>query len=204
MATDWLMAAFAGYWAVSLIGTGVERGGDGVPTLVWGFTFVATALAALLGGVVHGFASRMGPAPTAQLWRATLYLVALGNAGMLGAVLLVFPATPLRAIGLGLVVVKLVAASVLLARAPVFRTALADHAAALAAVLVLQGVLWVTSPAPSAPWIVGGVAVSAVAGGIQAAGIAPHPRFNHNDLYHLVQIGALWLLYRGGLLLAVA
>jgi hypothetical protein len=41
------------------------------------------------------------------------------------------------------------------------------------------------------------VGVSLLAAGIQASGFAPHPRFNHNDLYHLIQIGAMLLLYSG-------
>jgi hypothetical protein len=30
-----------------------------------------------------------------------------------------------------------------------------------------------------------------------ASGIALHPHFNHNDLYHVVQIAAMLLFYRG-------
>jgi hypothetical protein len=32
---------------------------------------------------------------------------------------------------------------------------------------------------------------------VQAAKLAPHPGFNHNDLYHVMQIVAMVLLYRG-------
>jgi len=35
---------------------------------------------------------------------------------------------------------------------------------------------------------------------VQAFRLAPHPQFNHNDLFHVVQMGALYLLYRGGML----
>jgi hypothetical protein len=43
--------------------------------------------------------------------------------------------------------------------------------------------------------------VAAVAGAIQWARLAPHVHFNHNDLFHVVQMASLYLLYRGGLLL---
>ncbi|MFA5516389.1 MAG: hypothetical protein WDA20_08890, partial [Desulfuromonadales bacterium] len=55
---------------------------------------------------------------------------------------------------------------------------------------------------PAAGWIAGGILVSFVAAGVQATRLAPHPFFNHNDLYHIIQIGAFYLLYRGGRLLA--
>jgi hypothetical protein len=45
------------------------------------------------------------------------------------------------------------------------------------------------------------VAVSVVAGVIQYAHLAPHEHFNHNDSFHVVQMVAIYLLYRGGLLL---
>ena len=50
-------------------------------------------------------------------------------------------------------------------------------------------------------WMVGGVAVSVVAASVQALELAPHPNFNHNDLYHVIQIAAMWLFYRGARLL---
>jgi hypothetical protein len=33
---------------------------------------------------------------------------------------------------------------------------------------------------------------------VQRSGFALHRHFNHNDLYHVVQMLGTWLLYRGG------
>ena len=54
---------------------------------------------------------------------------------------------------------------------------------------------------PAAGWLAAGVGVSVAAGVIQAFRLAPHRRFNHNDLFHVIQMAALYCLYRGGLLL---
>lgn len=196
--TDLVLGTLALFWAAALLAADA-----GLPTAVWGAGFAATGVAAILGGVVHGFQHRMGPRHARPLWRATLHLVTLSSAAMLAAALLVFPPSLLRTAGLAVVVAKLLASSALIARTPEFRIVLADHAVALAGVLALQLAAWLGHGAASAPWIVAGIAVSVVAGAIQALGIAPHRHFNHNDLYHVVQIGALWLLYRGGLLLGV-
>ena len=51
------------------------------------------------------------------------------------------------------------------------------------------------------PGLVGGVLVSLVAGIIQARRIGVHRYFNHNDVYHVIQVIALFLVYRGGALL---
>jgi hypothetical protein len=34
---------------------------------------------------------------------------------------------------------------------------------------------------------------------VQARRLAPHRLFNHNDLYHVIQMVALYAFYRGGL-----
>jgi hypothetical protein len=49
--------------------------------------------------------------------------------------------------------------------------------------------------------MISAVAVSVAAAGVQAMHLAPHPGFNHNDLYHVMQIAAMWLFYRGARLI---
>jgi hypothetical protein len=50
---------------------------------------------------------------------------------------------------------------------------------------------------PASRWILAGVGVSVLAAGVQASGLALHRHFNHNDLYHVIQIAAMILLYAG-------
>ena len=40
------------------------------------------------------------------------------------------------------------------------------------------------------------VALSLVAAGVQQSGWSIHRNFTHNDLYHVIQAVAVWLLYR--------
>ena len=47
-------------------------------------------------------------------------------------------------------------------------------------------------------YLAGGILVSIAAAAIQQSGIRLHTHFNHNDLMHVVQMGAVWLLYQGG------
>ena len=46
-----------------------------------------------------------------------------------------------------------------------------------------------------------GVAAGLGGAGLRHAGVALHAHFNENDLYHLIQIASLAMLYRGGLAL---
>jgi hypothetical protein len=46
-------------------------------------------------------------------------------------------------------------------------------------------------------WMLAGVGMSVLAALAQASGLALHRHFNHNDLYHVIQIAAMLLFYRG-------
>ena len=72
-----------------------------------------------------------------------------------------------------------------------FATAVAQYGVATSIVLVVNLVLSARRR-PGAWWIVVGILVSFLGAGIQQAGLAPHPSFNHNDLYHVVQMAGLW------------
>jgi peptidoglycan/LPS O-acetylase OafA/YrhL len=74
-----------------------------------------------------------------------------------------------------------------------------DTGVAMGAILLLQLVARVRRRARSAPWIAAGILVSVAAAAIEAAGVSPGGPFTHDDLYHLVQIGGVLLLYRGAL-----
>jgi len=52
-----------------------------------------------------------------------------------------------------------------------------------------------------AKWLLTGLAISLVALILLASGLTPHKHFNHNDIYHSVQVFGLYFFYRGALLL---
>lgn len=53
----------------------------------------------------------------------------------------------------------------------------------------------------STRWLMAGVLVSLLGLGVQQSGIQIHENLNHNDLYHCIQLGALYLFYWGARLL---
>jgi hypothetical protein len=78
---------------------------------------------------------------------------------------------------------------------------IADTGTAMAGIAALH--LWslLRSRDSASRWILGAVGISVLAGAVQAGGYAPHPHFNHNDLYHVIQIVAMILYYKGARLL---
>ena len=50
-------------------------------------------------------------------------------------------------------------------------------------------------------WLVRGIGVTLVGLGMQQSGWSPAEHFNHNDLYHVIQMAGLYCFYRGALAL---
>lgn len=150
----------------------------------WSYAFAALALGAFLGGSWHGFARND------WLWKATLLTVGIaGSAMMVASAFATLPARG-RSTVIGVAAAMLLLYSAWVMVDDRFIVVVADTAIAFALVAALH--LWKWNGA-----ILAGVAVSLVAALVQASGFALHQHFNHNDLYHLIQVGAMLLFYRG-------
>ncbi len=188
--TDFLLALVAAVFAVRL-----AAGRPGRARAAWAFAFAVLATAAALGGAAHALAPLRD---TRLLWRATLWALGGASFGLgLGACALALPAGLARwaAVALGLKLGLYLGKTM---RDQDFRWAVADYGAALLLLLVLAVLSWRRRRASWAPWAAASAVVSLGAAAIQQTGWDPHRLFNHNDLYHLVQVGGLWLLYRAG------
>lgn len=198
MVTDFVIAAMCVCFAVIL-----ERsaGSLGSARGLWGLSFVFTGVAATIGGVVHGFALHLTPDVKRRLWKATQHTMGLTALAILVAAVVAFVDDGLQPWLVGLAVAKFVWYATVVLRRDDYAIVVIDYGASMLALTVLAAIGWVRTAAPSAPWLLAGVAVSGAAAAVQIRRVAPHPRFNHNDLYHAVQMVALYLFYRGGSLL---
>ena len=50
---------------------------------------------------------------------------------------------------------------------------------------------------PYVRWLKRGLTLSVAGFFVQKLGLAPSPYFNHNDVYHLIQIAGFWCLFQG-------
>jgi hypothetical protein len=162
---------------------------------------IATAIAATLGAIAHGVDPAVARARRDRFWRAALHAAGLPGGASIASVAFFATTGALRTGLLAFAAAKLVLYTIVVARRPVFRVAALDYGSALAIVLVGACVAFARWRSPGVVWLVAGVGVSLLAGLIQARRLAPHRQFNHNDLYHVVQMAALYLFYRGGVLL---
>jgi Family of unknown function (DUF6962) len=181
--------------AYAAMGAGVASSGAMAAGLL------SAAVAAVLGAAAHGIDPRVDRAQRERAWRAALYATGLTGAASVASVAFFTARGAVRATILAFAAVKFLGYLVRVARRPDFRVAAMDYGGALAVLLVGAAYALVRWRAPGTTWLIGGVLVSLVAGLVQVRRVALHRHFNHNDLYHLIQIVALYMFYRGGALL---
>jgi hypothetical protein len=148
---------------------------------LWAAAFFALALTALLGGTFHGFRNVL-------LWKSTLLAAGLVSFLMVSGSAYAATHGMVRKAIIAAACIKLLAYEAWMLGHDAFVWVIADTGSALALVAALH---------LRSRWMVAGVAVSVLAAAVQASGLDVHRYFNHNDLYHVIQIVAMILLYRG-------
>jgi hypothetical protein len=202
--TDFALTLECGVLAVLIART---HPAPGARRLAWRIVllFLSVGLAALCGGLVHGFLPDETSAANRGLWAVTLAAIGLSALALwaLGAQLLLEPRPARRLEGLALIA-WLGYAALVAAGARDFRVAVLGYlpAVAFAIVSTLAGRRW---PAAGRRRVLGGLILTLVAAGIQQGRLGLHPIwFDHNALYHAVQALALLMLFLGGRVLVAA
>lgn len=178
MVTDYALGAVAAWLSLLLFRNAHTS------RRLWAVAFAALAAAAFLGGTWHGFLQ------SNLLWKATTLSAGVASFGMVAGSSWAVFSGPLRAFVLTAALAKLVVYSAWMLSHDAFLYVVIDTGIAFLVVAALH--LWKWNGA-----ILAGVAVSIVGALVQASGFTLHAHFNHNDLYHVIQIAALVLLYRG-------
>lgn len=177
MLTDYLLGGVSAYAAIALLRN------PQTSTRLWAVAFAALAAAAFLGGTWHGFLH------SDLLWKATTLSAGVASFGMVAGSSYAFRGATRNAM-LTAALAKLVVYSVWMLGHDAFIYVVIDTGIAFLVVAAIHLWKW------NGP-ILAGVAVSIAGALVQASGFRLHQHFNHNDLYHVIQIAALVLLYRG-------
>ena len=166
-------------------------------TRMWGGALLAMSLAALLGAVHHAVLGQVSPAADRALWTTVLWMVGVGSVFMLAASARATLGGAMRRIITAIAWLEFAVYVWWILGHPVFEYVILDYGSAMVMVLVIQAWGSYRRREASASWITGGVLVSFLAAGIEMYGSDPWPYFNHNDMFHLVQIVGVLLFYQG-------
>lgn len=202
MFTDYLLGVLTFYLAFNLIREGKNVSQKSI--VFWCASFVATGISAFIGGTSHGFALYFGESTRVIIWASTLYITGFISLFFLSAAIIAIIKNPLRKWLLVLIVLKFLMFLFWIYINAEFKYVIYDYIPAMVGVLILQIYGKYSRGDRSANWIISGVLVSFGAAGIQQSGFTLHENFNHNDLFHVIQMGAIFLFYKGGRLLVDA
>jgi hypothetical protein len=82
-----------------------------------------------------------------------------------------------------------------------FQNVIVFYSICMAFVLGAMALSYVSTGSPGAKLIVVGILISFGAAAVQRSGFKLARHFNHNDIYHVIQLVGLYFFYRGALLL---
>jgi Family of unknown function (DUF6962) len=197
--TNWLLAGVTAWLAWELFRQALRLKDRAMG--LWVGAFCAVAGSSALGGISQAFSASMEPSVAALTRTGTLVLVNAAGLLFLLSTLRAFTSGRALAIGAGLAVAKFALFTVCVAVNVDVRMVVYDGALTMLVVIVLSTWGAWAQRKPSATWILAGVLVSMLAALFEQGRVSIHPQFDHNDLYHVIQTAAMYLLYRGGLLL---
>jgi len=196
MLTDYILGGLSAVLGLFLLGE--WRGRRERPVLWWALAFFAISVATFSGGTYHGFTGSLSAATLAGLWRVTTFSVGIGSFCLLTSVFHVLFAGRLRKVLIALALVKLLVYLAWMTGHDDFSYVIADYGTSMMIILLLAIVNWKKM---SFRWIATGIAVSFFAAGVQQAQLGFGPSFDHDAVYHIIQMGGMVLLYLGGRLL---
>jgi hypothetical protein len=188
--TDAVLAAWTAFLAARLF----ERSGGARPARLWAWAFVAAVISSLAGVAHHGSRVLFTPAVTVLCWKVVP--IATGVAALcLGSAAAIAWCRPrVRVVIITILTVEFVGCIVATAISNSFLVAAVDYVPVLLGLLVGSSLNW---GRPAARAIAAGIMVSFVAFAVQQSTLSI-VGMDHNDIFHVIQALAMYLLYRGG------
>lgn len=192
--TDYLIMAQCLYFFFALRRVNINHESS-IRLISWAFFFISVA--AFAGGTVHGFRPVLSAGAEDFLWVMTLYST--------GVVSFLFSLGVARSVmhprwnGVvaALFGIKLVLFVSWVTVRSEFLLVIIDYGTAMLMVLAFMLYSRVHWKLGNEIWFFWGILVLAVGAMVQVGGVSPHEHFNHNDLYHVIQMLGFYLFFRG-------
>jgi hypothetical protein len=192
--TDCMLAIESFLFAYFLV-----KGGRSRPQQIWAIAFFFIGIGALLGAAYHGLVAMLDPQVILLMRRLSAYSVGLTSFLVVLATsyLIMNPIGRQRLlIAIG---AKLVFYLTWITFDVRFLWVILDYAPALTALVAFEWIYNYRVKGRQRPHIefTSAWLIAVLGSGIQLSGFTLHQHFNHNDLYHVVQMFGLYFFYLG-------
>ncbi len=199
LVTDYLLGTLSEVFGVLLLSR--NRTLRQTSISLWALALMAAAAGSYAGGTYHGFQHALGPETAGWLWKLTTIAMGVASFLLLASAFSSASSGPARTWLIAAAALKLAVYVAWMIGHDEFRFVIYDYGSTLAILLILVAAGQTQGVAGHRAWIASGILVSIAAAVVQQSGFRLHQHFNHNDLMHVVQMGGVWLLYKGGGLL---
>lgn len=193
-------------YALALVALGVAwrlcsaRPRVSVPGRLWAASFLALAVAALVGGTWHGLAPEAWPSLRYLLWSVTYVAIGVADLLLLAGATRAALSRWTGSTALVLLTARFLVYAGLVVGLREFRTVAIEFGVTLLLLLAFALDL-ARRREPAAGFALGGVLLSLAGGLVLWLRLSLHPQFNNNDLFHVIQAGGVWLFFQAALLL---
>ena len=166
---------------------------------LWGTAFFTIGLGGFLGGISHGFGPRLTELQHTVIWRSTLLFIAATGL-LLSMAVAIFFVTGKGENALYITSgVLFILYYIWMRPHDNFRYAVTFYLPLLGGSFIGFLIAFFYFGITGALSISIGLLVCLAASWIQVMKISLHEKFNHNDLFHVIQMFGMFLLYRGGM-----
>lgn len=192
--TDFVLAAFAGWIAWRLRQPSEPRM---LSRRLWAIGIALQGMGAFAGGIYHGFVPIMNAELAAGWCLVTRLFLGLATMSLVSGIgFAVLRARTARGFSIAMAL-KFCAYAAWCLRQPEFLPALVDQIFSAGLLIALLAV-GRNLPGRVRGLIAGGLVAILVGGLVQFLHLAPHPHFNHNDVYHVFAFISLICFYLAG------
>lgn len=196
LATDYLLGTLSEVCGVLLLKEYVKVRHAAIRW--WALALFAAAMGSYAGGTYHGFQHALGPVVAGALWKVTTISTGVASFLLLTAAITSSFSGQDRKWLIAGAALKLVIYVGWMLTHDEFRYVIYDYGSTLAILLLLIAFERTHGIDGHRAYIAQGILVSIAAALVQQSGFRLHQHFNHNDLMHVIQMGGVWLLYKGG------
>ena len=166
---------------------------------LWGASFISIGIGAFFGGTSHGFGPKMKGIYRKVLWRITIIFIGISGIFMAMSSSLFFITENGKYALFITAGVLLILYFLKIRKQDSFRSAVTFYMPLLGVTLVGFSMAFYFQNITGALFITIGLIVCITGSLTQLLKISLHEKFNHNDLFHVIQMLGMFLMYRGGL-----
>ncbi|MCI0516927.1 MAG: hypothetical protein L0Y45_03750 [Woeseiaceae bacterium] len=192
--TDYLLGAVCLALALPLGRAALQQ--RSAAMTLWTIAYVTAATAALAGGTYHGFYNELDAKVAAVIWEVSMFAMGLTSAALLSASATFAAPERHRTTWYIAIIVKFCIFAWWMSGHDEFRYVVADMAVSILAIIGLHSWRGYQSGDRSQLWVVAAMLIAVAGAVLQQWKISLHAHFDHNDLYHIVQIVALVVMAR--------